>query len=174
MSKDKGKALATRADTINALLPQANTGDPKALAALRAACDADPTAWRDLGDLGRLGRISLIDKIGNKNTVVSHALARRVGELRDELGGPAPPPLERLLIDRVITTWLFLNYAEMTYAQNLGTLTAKQGEHQQRRIDRAQRRHLAAIKALGEIRRLGLPALQVNIAAAGGQQVKLA
>jgi len=170
----KGKALATRADTINRLLPQANTGDPRALAALRAALDADPTAWRDLGDLGRLGRISLIDKMGGKNTVISHAIARRVGELRDELGGPAPPPLERLLIDRILSNWLHLHHAEMIYAQRVGDLTLKQSEHQQRTIDRAQRRYLASVKALAEIRRLGVPAVQLNVAAAGGRQVNIA
>jgi hypothetical protein len=156
------------------LLPQANTGDPKALAALRAACDADPTVWRDLGDLGRLGRISLIDKIGGKNSVISAAIARRVGALRDELGGPAPPPLERLLIDRILSNWLHLHAAEAVYAQRVGELTLKQSEYHQRTIDRAQRRYLASVKALAEIRRLGLPVVQLNVAAAGGQQVNVA
>ena len=170
----KGKALATRADTINALLPQANTGDPKALAALRAACDADPTAWRDLGDLGRLGRISLIDKIGGKNSVVSHAIARRVGELRDELGGPTPPPLERLLIDRILSNWLHLHYAEAVYSQRVGDLTLKQSEYHQRTVERAQRRYLSSVKALAEIRRLPLPVVQLNVAEAGSRQLNVA
>jgi len=143
------------------------------LAALRAACDADPTAWRDLGNLGRHARLALIERIAGKNTVVAAALARKVGTLRDELGGPAPPVLERLLIERILTSWLFLNYVEAAYAQQMADLTLKQADYRQRAIDRAQRRQLAAIRALAEVRRLQLPALQVNIAAAGGQQVNV-
>ena len=37
-------------------------------------------------------------------------------------------------------------------------------EHHQHWLDHAQARHLAAIKALAQIRRLLLPVLQVNIA----------
>ncbi len=169
-----GKELATTGATINALLPRANAGDPKALAALRAALAADPAAWRDLGDLGRLGRTSLIAKIGGKNTVISEALERRVGALREELGGPAPPPLEQLLIDRIVSNWLHLHHAEAIYAQRTGDLTLKQDEYWQRTVDRAQRRYLASLKALAEIRRLPLPALQINVAAAGSQQLNVA
>ncbi len=57
------------------------------------------------------------------------------------------------------------------YAQNLGKLTMEQGEYHQRTIDRAQKRYLAAIKALAQVRRLLTPAVQVNIA---DQQINLA
>ena len=174
MGKTKSTALATTGATITDLLAGANGGDVQALAGLRAACDAEPAHWRRLGDVGWQARMALIRRIAGDNTVVGEAVSRRVVELRDELGGPAPPPLERLLIDRVITGWLYLHYVEMAYAQNLGDLTAKQGEHQQRRIGHAHRRYLSAIKALAEIRRLPLPALQINVAAAGGQQVNVA
>ncbi len=36
--------------------------------------------------------------------------------------------------------------------------------HQQERIDRSRRRYLAAIRALAHLRRLQVPAVQVNVA----------
>jgi hypothetical protein len=38
------------------------------------------------------------------------------------------------------------------------------GEYYQRRMDRAHAHYLSAIKALAQVRKLALPALQVNIA----------
>jgi hypothetical protein len=42
------------------------------------------------------------------------------------------------------------------------------------RRDQANRRYLSAIKDLAQVRRLRLPATQVNVAVAGGQHVNVA
>jgi hypothetical protein len=47
-------------------------------------------------------------------------------------------------------------------------MSLAQSEHAQRRIDRAHRRFLSTLKTLATVRRLALPALQINVA---GQQV---
>jgi hypothetical protein len=54
--------------------------------------------------------------------------------------------------------------AEGTYHQALerGLNQADDAFHQQR-IERAQRQYLAAIRALAPVRKLGVPAVQVNI-----------
>ena len=102
---------------------------------------------------------------------VAEAISRRAAELRRELAGAEPTPLERLLVSRIAACWLQLHYAEMRYTQNLGKLTMEQGEYHQRKIDRAQKRYLTAIKALAQVRRLLTPTVQVNIA---DQQVNIA
>jgi hypothetical protein len=73
--------------------------------------------------------------------------------------------LKRLLADRVPTGWLTLVVAEGTYLQALerGLSQSADAFHQQR-IERAQRRYLEAIKTLAQVRRLEVPAVQVNIA----------
>lgn len=53
--------------------------------------------------------------------------------------------------------------AELRYAQGQEEMTMKQGEFRQRRMDAANRRFLAAVKALALVRKLALPVLQVNI-----------
>jgi hypothetical protein len=42
-------------------------------------------------------------------------------------------------------------------------MTMAQGEHHQRRIDRAHNRHLSAVRALAQVRKMG-SAVQINIA----------
>ena len=43
-------------------------------------------------------------------------------------------------------------------------MTLAQSEHAQRRIDRAHRRYLSTLKTLAAVRRLAVPALQINVA----------
>jgi len=50
------------------------------------------------------------------------------------------------------------------YGQGQEDRTIVQGDYQQRRMDRAHKRYLSAIKALALVRKLALPVLQVNIA----------
>jgi hypothetical protein len=92
------------------------------------------------------------------------AQSRKLPLLKAELAGPDPTPLERLLADRVAACWLQLHYYEAILAQSLGNMTIAQGHYQQRRIDSAHRRYLAAIKTLALVRKLAVPVLQVNIA----------
>ena len=88
-----------------------------------------------------------------------------------ELSGPEPSPLERLLVERIVMCWLHLYYAEAIYIQSMSELTLRQAEFHQKRITLAHNRYLSAIRTLAQVRRLGVPAVQVNI---GEQQVNVA
>jgi hypothetical protein len=81
-----------------------------------------------------------------------------------------PPALTRGTHQRrLVGCWLQLYYTECIYVQSLGaSLTIRQAEFHQQRISKAQARYLAAIRTLAQVRRLGVPAVQVNI---GHQQV---
>jgi hypothetical protein len=98
----------------------------------------------------------------------NRAIARKCAALTTELAGPQPSPLERLLIERIAICWLQLSYAEVLYAKNIQDLGFQQAEHYEQRVSKAQARYLAAIRTLAQVRRLGVPAMQVNI---GQQQV---
>jgi hypothetical protein len=89
-------------------------------------------------------------------------------------------PLERLLIEQVSLCWLHLYTLEIEYTNVMHEpIPLASAEHWERRLSAAQRRYLAACDALARVRRLATPAegsaaaLQVNIAAPGGQQVNL-
>ena len=73
--------------------------------------------------------------------------------------------LEKLLIQRVVLCWMDVNCCEAQYHQQAKAgLSAGCEELHQSRINHAHRRHLSATKALAQVRKLQLPAMQVNIA----------
>jgi hypothetical protein len=95
--------------------------------------------------------------------LIREVVPRKMDQLRTELGGPSPSPVERLLVDRIVTCWLHLHYLENMYGQ-AENLSADRAKYYQESIQRAQKNYLSAIKTLATIRKLALPALQVNVA----------
>jgi hypothetical protein len=106
---------------------------------------------------------TLVHKAAGTNLFFGQGLEAKMARLRADLAGPDPTPLERLLAERIALCWLALHDAEARYAQ-AEDLTIKRAEFWQHRIDCAHRRYLTAIKTLATVRKLALPALQVNIA----------
>jgi hypothetical protein len=96
--------------------------------------------------------------------------ARLRGELFEvaaELAGPSPSPVERMLAETAASAWFAYRLHEATYAAGVtseGVMTLAQSEHAQRRMDRAHRRFLNSLKTLDAVRRLALPAVQINLA----------
>jgi len=143
------------------LLDRAQHGDKKAMEELRPVIDAAPQLFQRYGDLAASAELSLINVLSGKDALIREMTRRKLEALRAELA--AVTPLETLLVARIASCWLALAYSEANYYQNLERLTWEQGEYHQKRIDHANKRYLAAIKALAVVRRLQLPALQVNL-----------
>ncbi len=115
------------------------------------------------GDLARKAQQTLIAKFAGKNLLAKEVLTRKVEALHAELAGPAPTPLERLLVQRVVACWLHLHHLEQLYAEK-ESMALAHATYFQRSLTAAQKRYLAAIKALAVVRKLAVPVLQVNIA----------
>jgi hypothetical protein len=146
-----------------ALTDRAQKGDKSALPALREVLK-DPAAVDLLGgDLARQAQLTLIDKFSGKNLLFKESLTRKLELLRAELAGPTPTALERLLVESVVACWLHLHHLELVYAGK-ESMSLDLGTYYQRSLSSAQKRYLAAIKALALVRKLALPVLQVNIA----------
>ena len=159
-------------DRLNALLPAANAGDRNALKQLRAVLDATPQLWLEVGNLGRQAELALVRVAAGDNPVAEEAIVRKLDTLRREVAGSRPSTLERLLADRVAIGWLALTLVEGAYYQALeGGIEPADEAVYLKRVDRAQRRYLSAIKTLAQVRRMDLPSLQVNI---GEKQVNVA
>jgi len=102
-------------------------------------------------------------KEGNPKTKAS--LKEELCEVAAELAGPSPSPVERVLAETAATSWFAYRLHEAHYAASVeGGMTLAQSEHAQRRIDRAHQRLLSTLKTLATVRRLALPALQINVA----------
>jgi hypothetical protein len=139
------------------MLKRAEQGDQSVLPELRKALDADARIWQHYGDLALQAEAALIKLASLPNLLLGESLVRKLHDLKKELGGDSPSPLERLLVERVTATWLETNYfsALMTQAVNAGEARMRLIE---RHHDAAHRRHQAAIKTLATVRKLLRPA----------------
>lgn len=150
------------ADEFDDLLQRAEEGDetirPKVQALLTNPAVADL-----LGNLARRVQVAIVDGISGGNVAVQEGVKKKVDDMRAELAGPDAGPLERQLVERIITCWLAVHVAELK-ASVYTTLAPDKADYWDRRIDSAHKRHLSAVKALATIRKLALPAIQVNIA----------
>jgi hypothetical protein len=157
------ETVPTDPEQLAAILKRAENGDASALPALRQALQLPELVDLCGGNLAREVEHSLIKTAAGKNLAFREALQRKLEMLRAELAGPSPTPVERLLVERVVTCWLHLHDTEVRFVQ-AKDLTIHQADYRQRALDSCQRRYLAALKALALMRKLALPALQVNIA----------
>jgi hypothetical protein len=104
-------------------------------------------------------------KDGKEKT--KESLREELRELADELAGPSPSPVERVLAETAATSWFAYRMHEAQYAGTVASeagMTLAQSEHAQHRMDRAHRRLMSTLKTLATVRRLALPALQINLA----------
>jgi hypothetical protein len=143
----------TEQEDMALLLERAKKGDRSVLPKLREALDADPRIWQNYGDLAQQSEASLIVLAAGENILLAESLQRKLSALKEDLGGPSPSPLERLLVERVTATWLQVNFYDGLIAQTKDTKNAR-WKLIERHQDAATRRHLASIKALATVRKL--------------------
>jgi hypothetical protein len=157
-------------DEFLGLVKRAEKGDQKCLLQLREALKSgDYPKWsrwfRDtLGNPAEWLKDSLARMAGAENNLaVWEASEATMDQLRKDLEGPNPTAVERLLAERAVSCWFLVNVYETLYTQS-SELTIRQAEYQLRRIESAHKRFLSALKALATVRKLALPAIQVNVA----------
>jgi hypothetical protein len=169
------KDAPTDAHALNhSLIKRAHDGDAAAAREVFALSAGVPEAAalmdklvESIADAGLRAQAELVKKIG-ATPLHAEAFARKLPAMRAELCGATPTPLERMLVERIINCWLRVHTIEMLLCQQDNSSGVDFFEKQ---LDRAHKRHLAAIKALAQVRKLQLPTLQVNI---GEKQVNIA
>jgi hypothetical protein len=153
MTQDAETGTAVDAQELARLLELAQAGDQSVLPRLRRFLDERPELWRQAGDLRWHAREALLGLAGGGGLRARECLARKMDELGAELGGPAPGPLGKLLVERLVLCWAQSYLADLD-AVRQGRLAAALGAHAVRRQDAAQRRFLQALKALATVREL--------------------
>jgi len=144
-------------------------------AAFTSLIEQKPGLWELYGDLAQQARRQLFDAV-KMPVSMRESLEVGMAEMRTELAGADAPRVVRLLVENVVTCWLRLQLMEYHYTVNMFAAEPPRmamGDYWERRLTIAQGRYLRAIDTLARVRRLALP-VQVNIAAAGGQQVNIA
>lgn len=156
---------------IETLAKREMSGDESAAPMTQEMLKACQGLTEAIGNLAVQAEESWIKRAVGDDVVRREATRRKLDELKRELAGPRPTPLERLLADRIVACWYQVQYADATYASRMHTMTWKSGTYCQQSQDRAHQRLLSAIKTLAVVRRLAIPPMQVNI---GDKQVNVA
>lgn len=163
----------------------AQSGDLEALKVVFRSMLADPERGaRAINLPSQVRRMLIVASSGEHNDLAREAYTAKADMVQASMLGATvnPSPLERLLIERVVTCWLAVELADMDTAhQEAGARhmpnPGKMLEYYARRQDRAHKRFLASVDALVRMRRLASPmpfvAGQVNIAAPGAQQLNM-
>lgn len=151
------KALAKRVDR--------DKPDQHDVDALAAFLHDNPKYWIWAGDLAEQANLSLIESMDAPQSM-KQSLKTGLSKMTAEMVRPDDGQLERLMIRQIVGCWLRLSYTEYHYNHHLvaGDGTLAQGDYWERRLTASQRRYTQAIESLARVRRMGLPAVQVNIA----------
>jgi hypothetical protein len=137
---------------------------------------SSPDAWSLVSIWTETTRWSLVKKLAG-NDAMSALLLAELDILAKQLGYDSAPPLERMLIEHLLTVRLRLIQVENCYNNTLsgGSITLAVGRFWQEFLASAQIQFLRASEMLARIRRLARnsPALQINIAHEGGKQANI-
>jgi hypothetical protein len=132
--------------------------------------------WRAVASAAYLAELTVIEN-ASAVQALKECWKHRLQSLKDELGYRDAPMLERLLIQQAALCWLKLNIVELNYSSVMKqSITLTLGMYWEKRLTASQKRFTRACETLARVRKLArnTPALQVNIAADGGQQVNVA
>jgi hypothetical protein len=146
-------------EQLRQLVERAEQGDASVMGELRVALDANPWVWERFGDLTKQSQAAWLLLIAGRNLLLLESTQRKAERLRAELAGPKPSPVERLLVERIVSCWLQTNYADSAYAQLPKGANPAQHTAALQRQNSAQQRYLQAVKALATVRKLLRPGL---------------
>jgi hypothetical protein len=106
---------------------------------------------------------TIVEKAAGKHVAARETIILKIETVQAELAVPNPTPMERLLAERAALCWCLVNWYENS-VQDCDRMTIAQANYHQAKIGRAHSRFLSAVKMLAQVRKLALPALQLNIA----------
>jgi hypothetical protein len=164
---------------FQALLGKTNKENPRPqdVKALSELLDGQRSLelWRGIASAGYLAELMVIEN-ARATSAVKECWKHRLQVLKKELGSEGAPILEQLLIQQAALCWVKLNLVELSYSNVMKqSITLTLGMYWEKRLSAAQKRFTRACETLTRVRRLSrnVPALQVNIASEGGQQINL-
>jgi hypothetical protein len=165
MTKEEKEAHRTIVGRLEELVEMSGKGDKKPLPEIRRILKESPDLAWQLMDVGRVAEWRYTEVMLNEEDLgLKEVLRCQLAAMREEIAGDNPSPLEQLLAERIVLTWLQIQLFEDLYASGMSkSTTIAQGNYHQKIIDQAYKRHLSAIRSLAQIRKLG-PAVQINIA----------
>ncbi len=140
---------------IREVVGRAKRGDAAAVPRLRELLDRHPGIWERYGDLATQVEKSWVGLAAGDDLHLKESVTRYAAKLRAELTRPAASPVEKLLVERVVATWLQLNYFSGVEVNAIaGDASPKMLQLRARRQAQAQRQHEKALSALVTMQKL--------------------
>jgi hypothetical protein len=159
-----------RLTELKVLSEKAEGGDKEARRELRRLLRvSSPEVIAEASGIARRAEWMLVKTISAGKPLMEEALEERMHQMRLEIAGENPTPLEVLLTERVVSGWLLVETLEgLIAAQYQRDVKAHRVAptyviQQSRILESATRRYLAAIRELATVRKLRMGApVQVN------------
>ena len=140
---------------LSELVDAAKRNNHNAVLKIKKLLDANPDVWKHYGDLSSHVEAKWIKLLSGDDACVHESLVRRVEELRQEIiEAGTDTPLERLLTERIVVSWLMTRYFDLSIAQAAEGSRPSHVRYLEQQLDKSQRRHNAALKSLAELRKL--------------------
>src|SRR5215212_9960527 len=163
--------MKDRLAELKSLSDKAKEGDKEAMRELRQALrKSSPEIVARASDFAHTGQRVLAETIAGDEPLMEEALLTRLELMRVEVAGENPTPLEVLLTERVVSSWLVVEVLEALMNAQL-----KRGDDFPRAptsylkfiigwLESAHRRYLSSIRELARVRKLqsNVPGIQYN------------
>ncbi len=147
---------------LRTLVQRAKSGDRAALPRLRQYLDANPRLWKGPGNVALQAQAAWINLVAGPNLHFRECMSRQVNQLKQDLAGKSPSPLESMLVERLITNWLQLGYIEAREAQ-ADEKSEKWFALKMQRQALAERQFRGAVNALVTLRDLASKPITVEL-----------
>jgi hypothetical protein len=115
------------------------------------------------GDLYINARFSLAKPFIGDDLLKQTAVDQEMDSLVNELAGPNPSSLERILCERIALARYDCLNCERVFSQPLKGMSTAQALFFEAKRDRAHKRFLSACKALADVRKLLGPGVQIAV-----------
>jgi hypothetical protein len=157
---------------LKVLSDRAESGDHEARAELRRRLEA--CSRQEIAQLAQIAVRAdrmLVKTISGADPLMEEALYVRLRDMRKEIAGDNPTPLEAMLADRVVAGWLLVEVLEALisaqYSRHIGDGKRASPSYllqQSKILESATRRHMQAIQTLARVRKLqaNTPGIQFN------------
>lgn len=150
---------------INALLKRVDKANPAPadIEQLRKVLTQYPMISRLNGDLASTAEHIIIKYASPTHIATRISIEKFCEYQRDQLGYKAASPLERLLIENVVISYLHLYVTQNRYESSIqSNSTFAQADYWERKLNAHQRRYLRAIETLARVRKMNIN-VQINI-----------
>ncbi len=144
-------------EQLDALVAAANSNIPGAIDKLRQVLTDLPEIWQRVGDMGKQAEAAIIVLIARGDKLIQESLLKQLEQMRSDLHGASPSPMEKVLVDRFVLLWLHAQHVSTAYQIQPETQSIASGRYLSALRESAQRQLNLALQAITTYRKLGSP-----------------